>query len=395
MKVAVISDFFNLPGAATAAQIIWKGLQGMGHDARYFIGHRDRNMLSQRDVCWLQDTRALAYKFFNYEEKYRSHIGGRLFNELRAYNPDVVSVHNIHFSRIPVEAIRKISRHYPVVWTVHDPWLFTSHCAVPDDCPKYLSPDCVDCIHPGRYPAGKSQDFPREYGEKKSLVETRSATLVCPSESHVKDALKFCPKAEVMRIPNGVDTSVFSPISKVSARKQLSIPKDERLLVFFSRDVGENWKGLKILKQAVSNLGEGYRLVIIGGGSQYDGFTYTGYIQDKKLLVKHINAADAVVVPSLFDNLPYTLLESLSCGTPVIGFPTGGILDVIEDGVHGIIAKGKTPRNLEEAILEYFSLDEETRLGMCESCRSQAVENYCLPKMLESYLELFKIKKAC
>ena len=62
------------------------------------------------------------------------------------------------------------------------------------------------------------------------------------------------------------------------------------------------------------------------------------------------NAADVFIIPSIEDNLPNTVIESLSCGIPVIGFPIGGIMDMIKTGVNGIICKDVSPESLAEAI---------------------------------------------
>ena len=114
-----------------------------------------------------------------------------------------------------------------------------------------------------------------------------------------------------------------------------------------------------------------------------------GYVRDDAALARIYAASDLFLLPSLADNLPCTMLEALSCGTPVVAFATGGIPEGIEDGVTGRLAPTGNVAQLARAILD-LAVDEPARARMGEAARVVAETRYSLPVVADAHLELYR-----
>jgi len=109
-----------------------------------------------------------------------------------------------------------------------------------------------------------------------------------------------------------------------------------------------------------------------------------GKITNENKLVNCYNAADIYVAPSLQDNLPNTVIESLSCGTPVVAFNTGGMPDMIEHLKNGYLAELKSSEDLAAGIVALLS-DYGLRLKMREKCRNDALEKFNETTIVNQY----------
>jgi len=117
------------------------------------------------------------------------------------------------------------------------------------------------------------------------------------------------------------------------------------------------------------------------------GINYQGEINDEKLMAVAYSAVDALVIPSREDNLPNTMLESLACGTPVIAFKTGGIPEVITNGVNGILSEDLTSMSLAESISWFY---ENSGLFSENEIRNDAVKRFSPQGQAYYYTKLYK-----
>lgn len=105
-------------------------------------------------------------------------------------------------------------------------------------------------------------------------------------------------------------------------------------------------------------------------------------------MVAAYSCADLFVIPSLEDNLPNTIMESMACGTPCIGFATGGIPEMIDHCVNGYVAKYKDANDLANGI--QWVLEHEDRQALSDACVKKVQENYTEEVVAKKYLELYK-----
>ncbi len=249
----------------------------------------------------------------------------------------------------------------PVIVIMHDMWWITGGCHHSFDCEKYVT-KCGNCqILSGN----KEKDLSRKGFNSKLRLYSQYSNIhfVSPSKW-----LYNCAKRSVLTknkpiyyIPNVLDNQIFKPINKVFAREILNIRTGEIIISFGALAIDSPYKGWRYLKDALSILyQEGIRnlsILIFGGGYHKEEqdevpfkIRYMGQLKDDYTLSLLYNVADVFVVPSLADNQPTVVMESLSCGTPVVGFDVGGIPDMISHKENGYIAKYRDSQDIAEGI---------------------------------------------
>ena len=194
-------------------------------------------------------------------------------------------------------------------------------------------------------------------------------------------------------IQNSLDISKFKIYTKSFAREVFDMPQNKIILLFVSESVNSKRKGMDLLLEALSALDDSANvcLAIIGNSKQKINSKFEtinlGNIFDERALGLVYASADAYILSSREDNLPNVMLESLAGGTPVISTPVGGMLDIIQSGFNGILAKGLSASGLKEAI-ETFIQTKDTFDR--EKIRQFAIENFSPDIQAKRYIELYQ-----
>jgi glycosyltransferase involved in cell wall biosynthesis len=279
----------------------------------------------------------------------------------------------------------------PVVWTLHDMNPFSGG--------EHYAEEFLDIDEFG-FPIKreKSKDEMQFDNENiaiklQALSSVDNLTIVTPSEWLAEEARKseVFKNRLVFCIPYGLDSKVFSPRGKNYSRDLLNIQKDKQVILFVADSIDKNRKGFIFLKKAFEQLANP-NLVLCAIGEKnnnleaIDNVLELGSVYDEKIMSVAYSAADVFVIPSLMDNLPNTVLESLMCGTPVIGFPVGGIPDMIQDGVNGFITKEISVDSLVETINKF--LNNPSCFSEVE-IRNNAIKKYDQKVQSERYIDLF------
>jgi glycosyltransferase involved in cell wall biosynthesis len=207
----------------------------------------------------------------------------------------------------------------------------------------------------------------------------------------------------VTAIPNPIDTDVFKPLpaaERAAFRAAKGIAPGAYLLLFVAMKVSEERKGFRFLQEALDLLkkqqpGLPLELLVLGKAEPeaLAALPYPvhalGLVQDQATLAQAYGAADAFVIPSLEDNLPNTVMESLACGTPVAGFATGGIPEMVGHGQEGYIAPQGDSRELAAGIVEI--LQGKTALEQYRgAARQKVMANYANAVVAGRYMEVYK-----
>lgn len=196
-------------------------------------------------------------------------------------------------------------------------------------------------------------------------------------------------------IPNGLDTSVFSPADRTHARVVLGLPLHAKIVLFVAVSVDNRRKGFAQLAAALAGLSDEPDLVLVSIGKNPPPLAAPiahhplGVVEDDSRLALVYSAADLFVIPSLQDNMPSTVLESLACGTPVAGFDTGGISELVRPGQTGWLAPVGDVEGLRAAMRRLLRNDDE-RLAMGRRCREIALAEYRQELQAQRYLELYR-----
>lgn len=281
-----------------------------------------------------------------------------LIDEIKKFDPDIIHLHNIHGYYLNVKTLFEFLKEYnkPIVWTLHDCWAFTGHCAYFDfaKCEKWKS-GCFDCPQKGTYPASVFMDnSEKNYNEKKRLFTSPEKIHFVTPSNWLAELTKqsYLGKYPVSVIYNGIDLNKFKPIQS-DFKKKNNIDKK---MVLGVASIWEERKGLADFIKLSENLPEDYKIVLVGLSkgqiaSLPDGVLGIERTNSVEELAQIYSAADVFVNPTYEDNFPTTNIEALACGTPVITYKTGGSAEAITEKCGTAVPKGDV-QTLMKAVCE-------------------------------------------
>jgi glycosyltransferase involved in cell wall biosynthesis len=317
---------------------------------------------------------------------------------------DIIHLHNLHWhSRNFSLALPFIlGRQKPVVWTFHDMWPITGHCISSRDCEQWRV-GCGSCPYPRAY-LGQLFDTSRlQCLLKRTMYNHSNFTVVTPSR-WLADKVKHSPlmkRHDVRTIPNSIARSCFRPVEKQIARELLGIREYERpAILFVSAFLDDPIKGYDYFEEALCQLHErgglqGVQVLLAGRGKanarlkdRYAVYEL-GYIDDMTRMALVYSAADLYVMPSILDNLPSVVLESMACGTPVVCFDTGGIPEMVQHGLNGLVARNRDAADLA-AQIETLMGNQEIREQVGHDAL-RTVKNLFSPELqVQRYIALYR-----
>ncbi|MBE5801189.1 MAG: glycosyltransferase [Clostridiales bacterium] len=331
-------------------------------------------------------------KLFDAEGYGSYHGTQRLIHDIRDFSPDLIHLHNIHGAYLHIPSLFTYLQEakVPVLWTLHDCWPFTGHCAYFDasGCQQWLS-ECNHCPSQRQYPVCLGIDGSRRNHrmKKRVLCKPEDMTFVLPCQwlnSHFsRSYLSHYPTRVIY---NGVNRDVFHPVeSKLRTKYGL---KGKKVVLSVASDWDER-KGLSYLIEAAQKMGESFTFVLIGlTSAQIEqlpqgmiGLTNTA---DSMELAAWYSTADCFANPTLEDNMPMVNLEALACGTPVVVFSTGGCPEAVTPECGLIVPKGDL-----DALCSSIAVVCENNASMRTACVQRAASFDCR-STFQAYLSLYK-----
>jgi len=369
MKILIVNTSDIEGGAARAAFRLYRSLETVGVDASMLVqkksGH-DHGVAGERSIFekGLAQMRPVldALPLRRYKNKRPTYFSpswlpfSGAVKRINASDADIVHLHWIARGFLRPEDIAAINK--PVVWSLHDNWAFTGGCHLMWDCEKYQT-HCGACPVLG---SKEVHDLSYRQFEKKLKYFPRSKIKRVIGLSHW---LADCAKSsrvfngfEVRCLPNPIDTRVYSPVDQGVGRGLLRLPTQKKIITFGAiGGINDVNKGFDKLADALSLLrGDDIELVVFGADKAQSpldfGFPvhYLGHLHDELSLRVLYSAADVMVVPSLQENLSNAIMESLSCGTPVVAFDTGGNGDLVSHMQNGYLAHRLDAQDLARGI---------------------------------------------
>lgn len=274
----------------------------------------------------------------------------KLLNWLDEIEPDIIHLHCIHgyFINISLLFTYIKEKNIKVIWTQHDCWAFTGHCAYFDacGCEKWKT-GCHDCEQLTTYPASRLMDNSKwNWKTKKELFTGANVTVVTPCE-WLSELVKisFLREYPIRVIYNGIDTNVFKP-TKSYFKKKNEIEAKKMIL-----GVASEWterKGLRDFIELDEMLDKKEYVIVLVGVSKKQvenlpkDIIALNRTNNIKKLVEIYSAADVYFNPTYEDNFPTTNLEATACGTPVITYDTGGSPESVDP--RAVVQKGNLNR---------------------------------------------------
>lgn len=292
-------------------------------------------------------------------------FGKNTFKEITSFpfwnEVEAIHLHNLHGGYFNIFDLPKISKLKKTVWTLHDPWVLWDKSSIP----QYKK------IFKLRNPIF-------EY-LKRNAINKSDVLFITPSKWLRDLILKDYPNKKVLVIPNFIDTKIFSETDKNTARAKLDLPTDKKIILFVANGgLKNNQKGTEYIEHCKENFKD-ILFLEIGG---------TRYIDNESEMALYYSAADLLLLPSLAENFPLSVLESMSCGTPVVAFDTGGINEIIDHKQNGYVAKYKDKSDLVEGIK--FIINENRDNKLSNDARNKTTSQFDQEIIFEKYTSIYK-----
>lgn len=413
MKILILNTTEHTGGAAVAANRLLRALLRQGVSALMLV--RDR---ATDDPAVVSLDRGAARRWLNFLYFVWERLVIYLCNRLSKRNlfqvsiantginirrtaafreADVIHIHWINQGFLSLDEIaRIIASGKRVVWTLHDLWPATAICHYPGDCVKYRT-DCSACPMMSENPL---VDLAKRVARRKGKIDWRRVTFVGCSEWIARTASEsvWLREARFVSIPNPIDTTLFRPIDRREARQRLGLPEEKRLILFAAAKLSDTRKGATFLLEACRLLAaemEGEMEIILMGSDATELSALSpvpvralGYISGAEKLAEAYSCADLFVIPSLEDNLPNTIMEAMACGTPCVGFRTGGIPEMIDHAVNGYVSASRDSADLARGIAWVLRHPEPGNLSA--ACREKVMRCYQESVVAKKYIALYQ-----
>jgi len=275
-------------------------------------------------------------------------------------------------------------------------WVFTGGCHYDEYCGAYVN-ECGKCKV---LKSNKKNDLSKRIfnRKQKAFQKIQNLTIIGLSkwlENCARNSNLF-RKKNVVNFPNPIDTATFRPFNKNQSRDLWHLSQDKKLVLFGAMGIASDpRKGFKELSKALLTVKFLDLELVVFGSSQPEnppdfGFRthYLGFLNDEVSLVTLYSAVDVMVVPSLQENLSNTIMESLSCSTPVVGFDIGGNSDMIEHKKTGYLSKAFDTDDLANGIDWVLNTPDYEQL--CNNARQKVLKEFDSKVVAKKYIKLYQ-----
>jgi glycosyltransferase involved in cell wall biosynthesis len=383
MKVVLINTL-TPGGAFVACQRLYEALSKTDIDVSLMPIKATRyDFLSERANIWLANHLSIknlfAVSFGN--------TGIDISRLPEVQKADIIHLHWVNHGALSLKNIGQLLQlGKPVVWTMHDMWPFTGICHHSFDCVQYQT-RCTLC------PQCRGKDAQRIFENK--LQQWKNIHFVGCSRwiASLAQQSALTVSSSVCSIPNALDTNLYSPIDKRQARSLLSLQQNKKYVLFGAMNTASPIKGFSFLREADKLIkADNVEYLVFGkhGEKAVEQLSHKGvnlgYVSDEQTKRLIYSAADVFVTPSLADNLPNMIAESMACATPCVGFRIGGIPEMIDNGINGFVADYKDSAGLAHGIDKILKTD----ISFNTAARQKAVSTYAYPMVAQQYISLYQ-----
>ena len=394
MKIVILNTSERTGGAAVAAGRLGKALGQAGIQVDKLI--RENTWLNRFRFYW---ERLIIFLCNHLNRKNLfavsiANTGMDLSGHPLVKDADIIHLHWINQGFLSLKDIEELVKlNKPIVWTMHDMWPCTGICHHARDCEKFQM-ICESCF----FLKSKGKDLSTSVFDKKlSLYKEANITFVGCSRWLSGKAKKsyLLRDKTVLSIPNPIDTEVYHPMDQDMTRELLGLPSGKRLLLFGALNVTDKRKGIDYLIEALRKIEKQDVELVVFGQAKDDirglfpvSIHSMGYLSDESKIVALYNAVDMFITSSLEENLPNTIMESMACGTPCVGFEIGGIPEMIDHKINGYVANYKDASDLANGIR--WVLEHEDQQALSDACVKKVQENYTEEVVAKQYMALYK-----
>lgn len=317
--------------------------------------------------------------------------------------PQLLHLHWIGDGLLPLQYLKRIE--CPTIATMHGRWFFNGA--------QHLHSDQSKRFEEGFLPSNRDKedsgmDVDRWVWTRKQKylrgVDLQIVTLSRWMESDVRRS-RLLKNVPVTRIPNGLNTDLFSPRNQSEVRHELGLQQDKKYILFGANYATQDQnKGFGDFVKAVQILeikGYDFEIIVFGSDRPAMSLPYTskthfmGFITEEIALSKIYASSDCFVLPSWQDNLPNTVMESMASGTPCVAYDVGGVSDMIEGGINGFLAEPGNPDSLAGKIANILSGNSTEVFELRTAARSKIVKEFSIDSKTEDMVRLYESRLIC
>jgi len=321
-------------------------------------------------------------------------LGGRRWFD----QASVVHLHNIHGGYFNISLLPYLARRHSVVWTLHDMWALTGHCAYALGCDEWLDGCGICAWLDVEIPVARQSARLNVLIKRLVYAASGAVTLVTPSEwlaSKVRHSILAGARLEV--IPNAVDTRVFRPADRLRARRALSLAGTEPIVLSAGAGIARNIaRASPVSPQALLTPAPPRLHVVVAGGggavpeavARRHRITDLGPIADQEVMAAAYSACDVFALPSLAENCPLTVLEAMASSRPVVASAVGGVPELVSHLRTGYLARVGDAEDFSRGLRECLA-DRERAIAWGAAGRERAIRRHTLVRQSSQYCDLF------
>lgn len=402
MKILLVhmSDHLRGGGGAIAMYRLHMGLKKAGFDSKILCATKTLDSSDSTAIPRLSRSERWLRKFTTRFGLNDIHCTSTFkITKNKAYlEADILNFHGFR-RRFSYLALPALTKDKPGIFTLQDIWPFTGHCAVSYDCDRWKT-GCGKCPYPDAPPPVKRDATHLEWKLKNWAYSRSNLAIVTLCNQVTEQARQsMLSRLPIYQIPSGIDTKVYEPLDPEQCRSLLGIPRGKKVLMFAALDMSQYWKGGDLLLKALQDLPESLKtetvLLLLGnkGGAivQSAGIQTMslGYVINDRLKAIAYSAADLFISPTRAEAFGLVVLESLACGTPVVAFGVGGVLDLVHPGLTGYPAQPENAQDLRDGIVQLLE-DESLRHAMGQRGRQMVLNEYTMELHIQRYVNLYR-----
>jgi glycosyltransferase involved in cell wall biosynthesis len=353
MNILIININDKIGGAGIASYRLFEALRSIGVNCRMLVMNKSSN---EDEVIplhnrYFQSFNILRSRLDKIEIiRYRSYDNSifspsiikspNLISKINELRPDLIHLHWIAGGMLKLEELKDIK--IPIVWSLHDMWPFTGGCHYDNGCGRFIN-SCGKCPILG---SDIENDLSRKVHKRK--IDNYPNVVLIGLSKWIQNSAKsssIFKKNKIVNLPNTINTGRFKRKKPEFFPKIMEFSKYKKIILFGAMDsTSDKRKGFKELVESIKLLDkEKYQFVVFGSNDKIidediDMVTI-GKVHDEQLLIELYSLSDVMIVPSLQENLSNVIMESMSCGTPVVAFDIGGNSDMIQHKKNGYLAK--------------------------------------------------------
>ncbi len=324
-------------------------------------------------------------------------FGQNIAQHTAIQSADIIHLHFTNFGFLSAKNIEQLcSLNKPVVWTLHDMWAFTGGCHHSGNCENYQE-SCGNCIEFIKNPNPNDLSHQLWMKKFKAFRQKNLSIITCSDwlQNRAKKSSILMDQT-IISLPNTLDLEqIFVPGHKKTAKRTLGLSENIPLVLFVAVRPNAVKKGFNEFIEVVKKLENKtpFQIGIVGNVIDKKPFEkinqqihFFGHIDSPEKLAAIYQASDCYVTTSLEENLPNTIMEAMSCGTPCIGFQVGGIPEMIDHLINGYVAKSFDTQDFADGV--EWILNQDATIG--ENARKKSETHYSETIVAQKHLQFYQ-----